>query len=216
MEDKELLDGFDKLRGTLSLSAVIADSMGRAGVMVSQIKPIDPTLQLIGRAVTVELTPGDLQDPLGVLDYVSQGDVIVVNAHGDTETSALGGLMGALFKLKGVRGAVIDGACRDSDENRLQGFQVFSRSLTPRGTHIMFSGRKTDIRYQTPIVCGGVSVSPGDYIFGDELGVVVVPKARAVEVLKLATEQADREAKTREKIQNGWTVQQILDEFGRI
>jgi 4-hydroxy-4-methyl-2-oxoglutarate aldolase len=216
MEDKELLDGFDKLRGTLSLSAVIADSMGRAGVMVSQIKPIDPTLQLIGRAVTVELTPGDLQDPLGVLDYVSQGDVIVVNAHGDTETSALGGLMGALFKLKGVRGAVIDGACRDSDENRLQGFQVFSRSLTPRGTHTMFSGRKTDIRYQTPIVCGGVSVSPGDYIFGDELGVVVVPKARAVEVLKLATEQADREAKTREKIQNGWTVQQILDEFGRI
>ena len=216
MEDKELLDGFDKLRGTLSLSAVMADSMGRAGVMVSQIKPIDPTLQLIGRAVTVELTPGDLQDPLGVLDYVSQGDVIVVNAHGDTETSALGGLMGALFKLKGVRGAVIDGACRDSDENRLQGFQVFSRSLTPRGTHTMFSGRKTDIRYQTPIVCGGVSVSPGDYIFGDELGVVVVPKARAVEVLKLATEQADREAKTREKIQNGWTVQQILDEFGRI
>lgn len=216
MEDKESLDGFDKLRGTLSLSAVIADSMGRAGVMVSQIKPIDPTLQLIGRAVTVELTPGDLQDPLGVLDYVSQGDVIVVNAHGDTETSALGGLMGALFKLKGVRGAVIDGACRDSDENRLQGFQVFSRSLTPRGTHTMFSGRKTDIRYQTPIVCGGVSVSPGDYIFGDELGVVVVPKARAVEVLKLATEQADREAKTREKIQNGWTVQQILDEFGRI
>jgi len=190
--------------------------MGRAGVMVSQIKPIDPTLQLIGRAVTVELTPGDLQDPLGVLDYVSQGDVIVMNAHGDTETSALGGLMGALFKLKGVRGAVIDGACRDSDENRLQGFQVFSRSLTPRGTHTMFSGRKTDIRYQTPIVCGGVSVSPGDYIFGDELGVVVVPKARAVEVLKLATEQADREAKTREKIQNGWTVQQILDEFGRI
>ncbi|MFY7898325.1 MAG: RraA family protein [Candidatus Planktophila sp.] len=216
MEDKELLDGFDKLRGTLSLSAVIADSMGRAGVMVSQIKPIDPTLQLIGRAVTVELTPGDLQDPLGVLDYVSQGDVIVMNAYGDTETSALGGLMGALFKLKGVRGAVIDGACRDSDENRLQGFQVFSRSLTPRGTHTMFSGRKTDIRYQTPIVCGGVSVSPGDYIFGDELGVVVVPKARAVEVLKLATEQADREAKTREKIQNGWTVQQILDEFGRI
>lgn len=216
MEDAELLDGFDKLRGTLSLSAVMADSMGRDGVMVSQIKPIDPTLQLIGRAVTVELTPGDLQDPLGVLDYVSQGDVIVMNAYGDTETSALGGLMGALFKLKGVRGAVIDGACRDSDENRLQGFQVFSRSLTPRGTHTMFSGRKTDIRYQTPIVCGGVSVSPGDYIFGDELGVVVVPKARAVEVLKLATEQADREAKTREKIQNGWTVQQILDEFGRI
>jgi regulator of RNase E activity RraA len=216
MEEKEILASFDKLKGTLSLSAVIADSLGRTGVMVSQIKPIDPSLQLIGRAVTVELTPGDLQDPLGVLDHVSQGDVIVMNAHGDTETSALGGLMGALFKLKGVRGAVIDGACRDSDENRLQGFQVFSRSLTPRGTHTMFSGRKTDINYQIPIVCGGVSVTPGDYIFGDELGVVVVPKARAVEVLKLATEQAEREAKTREKIQNGWTVQQILDEFGRI
>ena len=139
-----------------------------------------------------------------------------MNAYGDTETSALGGLMGALFKLKGVRGAVIDGACRDTDENRLQGFQVFSRSVTPRGTHTMFSGRKTDIKYQVPIVCGGVSINPGDYIVGDELGVVVVPKGRAAEVLKSATEQAEREAKTREKIQNGWTVQQILDEFGRI
>jgi 4-hydroxy-4-methyl-2-oxoglutarate aldolase len=216
MSNDPILDGFDALEPVLSLSAVVSDVLGRNGVLHSGIKPIDPTRKLIGRAVTVELTAGDLQDPLGVLDLLSPGDVVVMNAHGDTETAVLGGLMGALFLLRGARGAVIDGACRDSDENRAQGFQVFSRSVTPRGTHTMFSGRTSDITYQVPIQCGSIRVEPGDIVIGDELGVVVVPKVRAENVLTAAQEQAAREDATREKIRSGWTVEQILAEFGRI
>jgi 4-hydroxy-4-methyl-2-oxoglutarate aldolase len=215
MSNDPILDGFDALEPVLSLSAVVSDVLGRNGVLHSGIKPIDPSRKLIGRAVTVELTAGDLQDPLGVLDLLSPGDVVVMNAHGDTETAVLGGLMGALFLLRGARGAVIDGACRDSDENRAQGFQVFSRSVTPRGTHTMFSGRTSDITYQVPIQCGSIRVEPGDIVIGDELGVVVVPKVRAESVLT-AQEQAAREDATREKIRSGWTVEQILAEFGRI
>lgn len=212
----EILDGFDLLESTLSLSAVVADVMGRAGVMHSGIKPIDRDRKVIGTAVTVQLTAGDLQDPLGALDILGPRDVVVINAHGDTETSVFGGLMGSLFLLKGARGAIIDGACRDTDENRAQGFPVFSRSMTPRGTHTMFSGRKTDIEYQISIQCGMVAVSPGDIVIGDELGVVIVPRHRAAETLAGTREQAEREERTREKIRDGWTVEQILAEFGRI
>lgn len=184
--------------------------------MHSSIKPIDLTKKMIGIAVTVDLTAGDLQDPLGALDLVSEGSVVVVNAHGDTEVSVFGGLMGSLFKLKGARGVVIDGACRDTDENRDIGIPVFSRSVTPRGTHTMFSGRKDDITYQSPVTCGGVMVRPGDLVVGDEMGVVVIQAERASEIYDAARAQADREEATREKIRAGWTVQQILDEFGRI
>lgn len=178
----DMLAAFDALESTYSLSAVVADDMGREGVMHSVIKPIDRTTKIIGRALTARLAPGDLQDPLGALDLVRPGDVLVVAAHGDTEVSVFGGLMGSLFRLAGARGAVIDGACRDTDENRDQGFPVYSRSVTPRGTHTMFSKRSSDIAYQVPVSCGGVLVHPGDLVVADELGVTVVPQAEAAHV----------------------------------
>lgn len=215
-EPSQIVKDFDSIRDTYSLSAVVADCQGRRGVMHSAIKPIDASTKIIGEAVTVELTAGDLQDPLGVLDHVTPGAVVVVNAHADTEVSVFGGLMGSLFQLKGARGVVIDGACRDTDENRDLGFPVFSRAITPRGTHTMFSGRKDDVSYGIPITCAGVRVNPGDLVIGDEMGVVVVPSERASEVFEAARAQADREEATREKIRSGWTVEQLLNEFGRI
>lgn len=214
--DDALLAEFVEVAACYSASAVFADVQERRGVMHSAIKPIDRERKLVGRALTVRLSPGDLQDPLAALDIAHPGDVVVVDTGGDTETSVWGGLMGSLFLLRGVSGAVIDGACRDTDENRAQGFQVFSRSVTPRGTHTMFSGRKDNVALQVPITCGGVLVSPGDLVIGDELGVTVVAAGAAADVVKAAREQATREAATREKIAEGWTVEQLLAEFGRI
>ena len=79
-----------------SASCVFADVQGRAGVMHSGIKPIFHG-KLVGTALTVRLSPGDLQDPLAALDIAQPGDVIVVDAGGETETSVWGGLMGALL-----------------------------------------------------------------------------------------------------------------------
>lgn len=214
--DDAVLAAFDDLSPTLSLSAVVADSQARAGIMHSSIKPAFACPKVVGRALTVRLSGGDLQDPLGALERLRPGDVVVVDAFGETETSVFGGLMGALFQLAGGRGAVIDGACRDTDENRELGFPVFSRAVTPRGTHTMFSGRSQDIEYGVPISCGGVLVHSGDIVVGDELGVVVVPAADAERVVRLAKEQADREEATRARIRGGASVADLLAEFGRI
>jgi regulator of RNase E activity RraA len=198
-----------------SASCVFADVQQRGGVMHSALKPIFAG-KAVGPALTVKLSPGDLQDPLLALHVAQPGDVVVVDTGGETETSVFGGLMGSLFKNRGVQGAVIDGACRDTDELRDIGFLVFSRAVTARGTHTMFSGRKTDMQVNVPVNCGGIVVNPGDVIVSDEIGVTVVPAADLEKVLAAAREQAQREEATRQRIRQGKTFEELLAEFGRI
>ena len=206
---------FERVAQCLSASCVFADVQGRAGVMHSSIKPPFRG-KLFGSAVTVRLVPGDLQDPLAAIDIAEPGDVIVVDAGGDTEVSVCGGLMGGLAKNRGIRGMVIDGAGRDVDELRELGWPIFTRAITARGTHTMFSGRKNDVSVNVPIVCGGVLVHPGDLIVADEIGITVIPRGDAERVIALAAEQAEREQRTREQVAKGRNIAQILEEFGRI
>lgn len=213
--DAAVVEGYRAVAANYSASAVFADAQGRRGVMHSAIKPILPT-KLVGPAVTVRLAPGDLQDPLAALSVVQPGDVVVVEAGGETETAVWGGLMGALFRLRGVAGAVVDGSVRDIDENRSLPFQLFSRGVTPRGTHTMLSGRTDSVELQVNIQCGGQLVRPGDMIVGDELGVTVIPRENIEPVLATAREQAAREVETRRRIATGSTFEELLAEFGRI
>ena len=210
-----MIQAFREVAKCYSASCVFADVQSRSNVMHSGIKPIFPG-KLVGVALTVRLSAGDLQDPLAALEIAQPGDVIVVDAFGETETSVWGGLMGALCMQRGVVGAIIDGAGRDIDELRDLKFQIYTRAITARGTHTMFSGRKSDVAVNVPITCGGVIVEPGDMIIADEIGVTVVPNAKLDDVLKLAREQAEREEFTRREIANGKTVAQLLAEFGRI
>jgi 4-hydroxy-4-methyl-2-oxoglutarate aldolase len=209
------IQAFRDVAECYSASCVFADVQSRSNVMHSGIKPIFPG-KLVGVALTVRLSAGDLQDPLAALEIAQPGDVIVVDGFGETETSVWGGLMGALCMQRGVAGAVIDGAGRDIDELRDLKFQIYTRAITARGTHTMFSGRKSDVAVNVPITCGGVIVEPGDMIVADEIGVTVIPNAKLDEVLKLAREQAEREEFTRREIAKGKTVEQLLAEFGRI
>ncbi len=210
-----LVDQYREVARCYSASCVFADVQKRGGVMHSGMKPIFPG-KAVGPALTVRLSPGDLQDPLAALHAAQPGDVVVVDAGGETETSVFGGLMGSLFRNLGVAGAIIDGACRDTDELRDIGFLVFSRAVTARGTHTMFSGRKDDVALSVPVQCGGIVVHPGDIIVADEIGVTVVPLADAAAVLPLAREQAEREEATRQRIREGRSFEQLLEEFGRI
>jgi regulator of RNase E activity RraA len=142
--------------------------------------------------------------------------MIVVDAGGDTETSVCGGLMGGLAQNRGIRGMIVDGAGRDIDELEDIGWPIWTRAITVRGTHTMFSGRKEELSINVPIACGGVVVNPGDFIVADTIGVVVIPLAQADEILKQAKEQADREEATRKWVKQGKTVEDLLAEFGRI
>ena len=209
------IQAFRDVAKCFSASRVFADVQSRSNVMHSAIKPIFPG-KLVGIALPVRLSAGDLQDPLAALEIAQSGDMIVVDAFGETETSVWGGLMGALCMQRGVVGAIIDGAGRDIDELRDLKFQIYTRAITARGTHTMFSGRKSDVAVNVPITCGGVIVEPGDMIIANEIGVTVVPYAKLNDVLKLAREQAEREEFTRREIAKGKTVAQLLAEFGRI
>lgn len=212
----EILQGFRDLLKIYSPSCVISDVQERAGVMRSYLRPLIREGRFVGPALTVRLEPGNQVDCLDALSEAQEGDVLVVDAAGETETSILGGLMAGLCKMKGVVGAVVDGAIRDTDEIRDLGFFVFSKAIVPRSTHTPFSGRMEPIEVNVPIQCAGVLVRPGDLVLADEIGVVVIPVENAVEVLAKSREQADKEEQTRVKIREGKTVEQLLAEFGRL
>jgi regulator of RNase E activity RraA len=211
----DLLAKFDAVVKCYSAAAVFADVQYRTGVMDSAIKP-PFRAKACGQAVTVQLSKGDLVDPLKALEMGKPGDMIVVDAGGDVNTSVCGGLMGGLAQNRGIRGMVVDGAGRDTDELEDIGWPIWTRAITPRGTHTMFSGRKEELSINVPIACGGVVVKPGDFIVADLMGVVVIPLEHAEEVVKLAAEQAEREEKTRAWVKQGKTVEDLLAEFGRI
>jgi 4-hydroxy-4-methyl-2-oxoglutarate aldolase len=211
----DLLQEFEVVAACYSASCVFADVQYRQGVMDSAIKPAFPA-KIVGQALTVQLSKGDLVDPLKALEMGQPGDIIVVDAGGDTETSICGGLMGGLAKNRGIRGMIVDGAGRDVDELRDIGWPIWTRAITPRGTHTMLSGRKEELSINVPVACGGVAVNPGDFIVADEIGVTVIAAGAALEILSLAREQAQREQRTREWVAKGKTVEDLLKEFGRI
>jgi 4-hydroxy-4-methyl-2-oxoglutarate aldolase len=211
----ELVDGFRSLLDRYSPSCIVSDVMERARTLHSSIKPVAGG-RFAGPAVTVRLYPGDLVDPLDALKATDAGDVVVVDAAGETETSVWGGLMAGLCQLRGVAGAVIDGAVRDVDEVRDLGFPLFARAIVPRSTHSPYSSRLEPIEINVPITCGGTLLDPGDIILADEIGVVAVPHAEAALVLESALAQAEREEATRQRIRAGKTVDELLEEFGRL
>ncbi len=213
---EKILEGFRELIKIYSPSCVVADAQERAGVMRSYLRPLSNETRFAGPALTVRLEPGNQVDCLDALEVAQNGDVIVVDAAGETETSIWGGLMSGLCKMKGVVGAVVDGAIRDTDETRDLGFYIFSKAIVPRSTHSPFSGRMEPIEINVPIQCAGVLVSPGDIILGDEVGVVVIPHEHAEEILGKARALAENEEKTRARIREGKTVEEILAEFGRM
>ncbi|MEJ2555092.1 MAG: RraA family protein [Anaerolineae bacterium] len=214
--DPEILRGFKDLLKIYSPSCVVADAQERAGVMHSYIRPLTNDTRFVGPALTVRLEPGNQVDCLDALAVAQEGDVIVVDAAGETETSIWGGLMAGLCSIKGVVGAVVDGAIRDIDEIRDLRFFIFSKAIVPRSTHTPYSGRMEPIEINVPIQCAGVVVNPGDIVLGDEIGVTVVPLENAAEVLEKAREQADKEEQTRARIREGKSVEELLAEFGRL
>jgi regulator of RNase E activity RraA len=214
--DVAILAKFLSLREVMSVSCVVSDAQERQNVMHSAMKMRSIVQPFIGPALTVKLTAGDIVDCLEIFQVAQKGDVVVIDAFGESETSIWGGLMSGLARAAGVVGVVIDGSARDTDEARMLGFPVVSRSVSPRASHSAYSGRFEPIEINTPVVCGGVRVNPGDIVVADEIGVTVVPSADAGEVYEKARAQADKEEKTRADILKGLSVKELLAKYGRL
>mgnify|MGYP001440920613 CR=1 FL=1 len=215
-KDQKTIDKYVALKSVMSISCVVGDCLERDGIMRSDMKMRSVNKKFIGPAYTVKLSTGILADCLAIFKYAKPGDVIVIDAFGETETSIWGGLMSGLSKNAGIAGVVIDGSCRDTDEARMLDFPIVSKSVSPREAHSALTKLWEPIELGCPVCCGGVIVNPGDIVVADEIGVTVVPFDQAEKIYPAVVKQAEAEEESRKAILAGATVPELLAKFGRI
>jgi 3-hexulose-6-phosphate synthase / 6-phospho-3-hexuloisomerase len=182
----------------------ISDAMHRGGAMGGMI-PIKPGLKCAGRAVTVRTYPGDWAKPVQAIEYAKEGDVVVCDACG--KAPAIWGELATESCLqRKVGGVVVDGAIRDVDAIRASDFPAFATLYSPNAGEPRGLGQ-----INVPITCGGQAVAPGDWIVGDDSGVVVVPAARAVEIANRAMDVFERENRLRKEIRAASSLAQVME-----
>jgi len=183
----------------------LSDAMHRKGAMEGLI-PICKGVKMAGRAVTVQTLAGDWAKPAEAIDRASPGDVIVINNDRGIHVAPWGELATRSCIQKGISGVVIDGAVRDVDDIQKIGFPVFARAVVPNAGEPKGFGE-----INAEILCCGQPVRPGDWIAGDENGVVVIPRERAYEVARRAREVQKQEERVREEIRRGGTLSRIAE-----
>jgi len=198
--DKELYQAFSKVS-----SPNVADAQHKKGAMKGIHPRIRHGLKMVGRALTVHTVNGDWAKPVEAIDKAKPGDVIVIDACAG-EIAVWGELASWSCKTKGVMGVVIDGAARDIDAIIELDFPCFSRHISSNAGEPKGYG---GIGHE--IVCGGIVVKTGDWIIGDESGVVVVPQEHAVEVANRALDVMERENRIREEIRKGGTLSSVMN-----
>ncbi|RFU62806.1 RraA family protein [Peribacillus saganii] len=187
---------------------VIGDVMGKMWVMNHLIKSINsPGIHVVGSALTVRTHPSDNLMVHKAMDLAKPGDIIVIDASGDTQHAILGEIMCHYARSRGIAGFVVDGAVRDRLSISNMGFPVFSKGVTPRGPYKEGPGE-----VNTVISCGNVPVSPGDIIVGDDDGVAVIPKADAELVLTKSNILLRQEEEIVQKIDQGQWDRRWVDQ----
>jgi len=197
--EKQLREAFMKVS-----SPNVADAQHKKGAMKGIHPRIGHGVRMVGKALTVNTVSGDWAKPIEAIDRAKPGDVIVIDA-GSGEIAVWGELASWSCKTKGVAGVVIDGAARDIDSIIEIQFPLFSRHVSSNAGEPKGYG---GIGHE--ITCGGVTVRTGDWIIGDESGVVVVPQEHAVEVANRALDVLEREDRIREEIRKGGTLSSVL------
>lgn len=216
MLDHGILDGFRHV-AIASVADALDKVTGRRGYMAHEIKNRINAKRLVGPAVTVLHAPTrEFLPPQAALDAIDEakaGSVICIGMHGDPDVAVWGGLMSAGAFARKHAGAVLDAGVRDLGEIRRDyDLPVFARCVSP-GTTL---GRTRTIASAIPIMIGGILVTPGDLIVGDEDGVCVVPPDAAAEVLKQAREIDAREAEQAKLIVSSGSLREGLAKYGRI
>ncbi|MGD9510579.1 MAG: RraA family protein [Geminicoccaceae bacterium] len=204
-------------------SAVLSDTMDGLGLMEQALKPfvrpLDDTLVLFGRARTGLYMPryqvADGEDPyeveIALVDDLKPGDVAVFACGGPTDRIApWGELLTTASQVRGATGCLTDGLIRDVKPIREMGFPVFHGGIGPLDS----KGRGKMMEMDCRVVCGGVAVSTGDWVFGDADGVVVIPQAAAEETFAKALEKVAAENRTRDELRAGRTLREVFDQFG--
>ncbi len=180
----------------------ISDAMHRSGDLKG-IYPVVQSAKMAGTALTVRTYPGDWAKTVEAIDVAQRGQVIVIDAGG-TGPAVWGELATHSCLQKGISGVVIDGAIRDTVEIRTLKFPAFSKLIMPTAGEPKGFGE-----IGVPIMVGGVRIHTDDWVVGDDDGVVVMPKEKAVEIANRAMDVLERENRLRKEIQEGSTLAKV-------
>ncbi len=203
----ELFKKYDKseLKEAFSLVSTpnISDAMHKQGAMKG-IRPVKLGFHMVGRALTVRTIDGDWAKPIEAIDKAEKGEVIVVDVNGG-KTAIWGELATWSAKLKDLGGVVIDGAIRDLDDLIKIDFPVFSRHISSNAGEPKGLGE-----IGAEITCGNQTVKTGDWIIGDDSGIVVVPQEIAQEIANRALDVKEHENRIREEIKSGGSLGTVV------
>jgi regulator of RNase E activity RraA len=180
------------------------------GFLDPGIRPLYRPIRMVGRALTVGSPPRDNGILRRAIREARPGDVLVISRAGDLRHAAFGGLLGLAAKQRGIAGVVLDGPATDLAEIAELRLPVFARGISALTT------RRLDIggTVGEPITCGGVRVATGDYVLGDEDGVLIIPAADIESVVARGLEAGRREGETRRHLLAGKTLDEV-DELRR-
>jgi 3-hexulose-6-phosphate synthase/6-phospho-3-hexuloisomerase len=183
----------------------ISDAMHRKGSMTG-LWSLTPGVHVAGPAVTVQTFAGDWAKPVEAIDVAGKGDVLVINNDKGVDIAPWGELATRSCMNRGIAGVVVDGAVRDVDDIKGLSFPTWTRATVPNaGEPKGFGEINAEIR------CGGQTVRPGDWIIGDDSGVVVVPRERAYEIARRSLEVQKTEERIRAEISGGRTLAGIMN-----
>jgi len=180
-----------------------------------EIQSLRPTDIMVGRAFPTIICDvyGEQEKPLGLLpeacDHIKKDQIYIVTG-GDRRCSYFGEIMTATIRKNGGVGAVIDGYMRDTRQVLEQNFPVFCMGRDAQGSLY----RNQVIRYNCPVEIGNIQINPGDLIFGDIDGVVVIPKEIEEKAISITLAKVRGEKDTREAIEKGMSAVDAVDNFG--
>ena len=214
ISEKELCDRYEKT-WTPAVNDVLREMGYIEQTLPNNILPLREHMRVCGVAFTIKgsknLTlEGEMEKRADMLEALGEDTVAVWDTCGDDQSAQWGEIMTMAAKARGCRGAIVDGGVRDTHLVLAQDFPVFCRYRSSNG----MLGRFRMYDYQIPVQIGGVIIYPGDILFGDIDGVLVVPREIAYEVLIRTEKIADSEEEIKMNIRNGMTPSEVVRNGG--
>jgi len=191
--DPKLVEAFSSIG-----VATVHEAQGRKGLLASHMRPAWRPAHIAGPAVTVEVAPGDNWMIHVAVEQCQPGDILVVAPTSPCEDGYFGELLATTLVAHGVKGLIIDAGIRDAADITRMKFPVWSKAIFAQGTV-----KETVGNVNTPIICAGQLVNPGDLVIADDDGVVVVRKSEAAAVLAVSQKRDADEAEKRKILQTG-------------